>query len=400
MEAIMVKQNKFGLISKLILGIVIGVIAGSLKIPQIIRIFLTFNAIFGELLKFTVPLIITAFITKGIAELGQNSKKILGTALLFSYSSSVLMGIIALFININLFPKLISSSHFISLTDSLESLKPFFSIGIPPIFSVTTALVLSLVLGIGISQINNSYLKNVFDEFNSVISKFLQKIIVPFLPLYISGVFADMAYTGKALLILKSFLTVFVLVLLIQIGVILLLFTVTGILVRKNPFKLIQNMLPAYMTAIGTQSSVATIPLTVSGSIQNGVSKKMAEFIASLCANIHMPGSIISLTSCSLAVMLMFNQTPSVSGMIPFIMMLSIMTVAAPGIPGGAVVASLGVLQTMLGFDQSMLALIVALHVAQDSFGTACNVTGDGAIALIIDHMYDKKITDPELIIS
>ncbi|MGL4563521.1 MAG: dicarboxylate/amino acid:cation symporter [Brevinema sp.] len=382
----LIQKIKFGLLSRLILAIVCGVLVGTMQIDILIRILLTFNGLFSELLKFSVPLIILAFITNGIADLGYDSKKILGITLIVSYTSSITMGFVALGVDMYLFPKILSDVNLIDITKSTATLKPFFTIIVPPVFSIITALVLSFVLGIGISKLKNSHIKNNIEEFNQVIAAFLENFIIPLLPLYILGVFANMTHTGQVTTVLSSFVKVFAVVLPMQFFVIILFYSIAGMVTKKNPYKLIRNMIPAYLTALGTQSSVATIPMTVQCSKSNGVSSKIAEFTASLCANTHMPGSIISLTSCALAVMILFGIEPSVMQMIPFIIMLGIITVSSPGIPGGAVVAAIGILQSMLGFDESMLALIIALHVAQDSFGTACNVTSDGALALMLDN--------------
>jgi Na+/H+-dicarboxylate symporter len=221
--------------------------------------------------------------------------------------------------------------------------------------------------------------------------KTINAAIIPLLPLYIFGIFLDMAYIGKVFAILSVFIKIIGVIFLIHIGILILQFLIAGILNRRNPFKLLWNMLPAYFTALGTQSSAATIPVTLEQARKNGVREEVAGFTVPLCATIHMAGSTLKIVACALALMIMQGMPYDFGMFAGFICMLGITMVAAPGVPGGAIMAALGLLGSMLGFDAQAQGLMIALYIAMDSFGTACNVTGDGAIALIVDKIFRKK---------
>jgi Na+/H+-dicarboxylate symporter len=281
--------------------------------------------------------------------------------------------------------------------DSLETLgtaqelTPFFTVNIPPVMGVMTALVLSFTLGLGLAYIERQTLKDAIHDFEQVIIKTIKSAIIPLLPLYIFGIFLNMTYVGQVFSILTVFIKIIGVIFAIHIGILVIQFLIAGGLTAKNPFKLLWNMLPAYFTALGTQSSAATIPVTLQQSRLNGVSEDVAGFVIPLCSTIHMSGSTLKITACALALMIMQGMPYDFGMFMGFIMMLGITMVAAPGVPGGAIMASLGLLQSMLGFNQEAQALMIALYIAMDSFGTACNVTGDGAIALIMDKIMSSK---------
>jgi Na+/H+-dicarboxylate symporter len=216
---------------------------------------------------------------------------------------------------------------------------------------------------------------------------------VPLLPFYIFGIFLDMTATGKAKSVLVAFAAIIAVFSLLTIAVILIQFTIAGIIARKNPFKAIWNMMPAYMTALGTSSSAATIPVTRERTIANGVRHEIADFVIPLCATVHLSGSTIKLVSCAVALLLMDGQAGMVNiGVFThFILMVGIVMVAAPGVPGGAIMAALGILESILGFNQAQLALMITIYIATDSIGTACNITGDGAIAMIMNRISRRK---------
>jgi len=382
--------KRYGLLIRLILGIGGGILIGMTGIEVLIKIFVTFTSLFGSVLSFTVPLIIFAFITNGIAELGSGSSKLLLLTVIISYCSTVLMGGTAAIIDMSIFPSILSGQTLTDIVTSREKIEPFLKIEIPPIMPVMTALIFSFILGIGLSHKKDSPLRKGFNDFHDIIATFVSKGLIPLLPIYIIGVFANITYTGQAGTILSSFAKVFAIVLPLQWGAIFIQFSIASAITKKNFFQLIKTMMPAYFTALGTQSSAASIPVTTQCMKDNGVTNKVAEFVASLCSNIHMSGSVISITSTAIAVMILYNFEYSIITMIPFILMLAVIIVAAPGIPSGVIFAALGILQSMMGFDESMLALMISLHVAQDSFGTACNITGDGAIALVVDEISYK----------
>ncbi len=278
------------------------------------------------------------------------------------------------------------------LTEEGLSAAPYIEVEMPAVMGVMSALIFSFMMGLGIAVCDAGNLKKVFDEFQNIVSKVISGIIIPLLPIYVCGVFANMAYSGTVFSILGVFAKVFGVVIVLQLVTILVQYIVAGAVSKQNPLKLIRNMLPAYATAIGTQSSAATIPVTLQATKSNRVTDQIADFVIPLCATIHLAGSTITLTSCSLAVCMIFGLDHGFIGTyLPFILMLGVTMVAAPGVPGGAVMAALGLLASMLGFDETLCSLMIALYLAQDSFGTACNVTGDGAIAVLVDALTKRK---------
>lgn len=393
-------QKKFhiGLLPRLIIAIVLGVVVGTMarsaELPLIIQIGATFNSIFGNFLGFCIPLIIIGFVVSGIAELGEGAGKTLGLTVLIAYASTLFAGLLAYFVDVSVFPSFLKVGSIV-LEDAQNAeetmLKGLFSIDMPPLMGVMTALLLSFIFGIGIAVTHSTSLKNGFSEVQHVIEKLVAGVLIPLLPLHVYGIFANMTYAGTVMDIMSVFIRVFAIIILLHVAVILIQYTIAGTAAGKNPIKLIRRMLPAYFTAIGTQSSAATIPVTVACTKSNDVSDRIAEFVCPLCATIHLSGSTITLTSCSIALMMLNGMDVTLSGLFPFILMLGITMVAAPGVPGGAVMAALGILSSMLGFNDSMLNLMIALYIAQDSFGTACNVTGDGAIAVFMDVMTRGK---------
>ncbi|WP_298778793.1 dicarboxylate/amino acid:cation symporter [uncultured Fretibacterium sp.] len=393
-------QKKFhiGLLPRLIIAIVLGVVVGTMAksagIPLIIQIGATFNSIFGNFLGFCIPLIIIGFVVSGIAELGDGAGKTLGLTVLIAYASTLFAGLLAYFVDVSVFPSFLKVGSIV-LEDAQNAeetmLKGLFSIDMPPLMGVMTALLLSFIFGIGIAVTHSTSLKNGFSEVQHIIEKLVAGVLIPLLPLHVYGIFANMTYAGTVMDIMSVFIRVFAIIILLHVAVILIQYTIAGTVAGRNPIKLIRRMLPAYFTAIGTQSSAATIPVTVACTKSNDVSDRIAEFVCPLCATIHLSGSTITLTSCSIALMMLNGMDVTLGGLFPFILMLGITMVAAPGVPGGAVMAALGILSSMLGFNDSMLNLMIALYIAQDSFGTACNVTGDGAIAVFMDAITHGK---------
>ncbi|MGL5980301.1 MAG: dicarboxylate/amino acid:cation symporter [Phocaeicola sp.] len=387
----LLKKLKVGLLTKIVIAILLGVFLGNLLPEVIVRIFITFNDLFSEFLSFIIPLIILGLVAPAIADVGEKAGKILLVTVLISYLATLFSGFLAFFVGDAVFPSLISSTH--SLTDISKAYTalPFFSIAIPPPLNVVTALVLAFALGLGIAHQHNSTLKKVSEDFKEIITKTIQVAILPLLPLYIFGIFASMAYSGQVFSVLSVFIKIIGVIFVLHVLLLIFQFTVAGVIVKKNPFKLLKEMLPAYFTALGTQSSAATIPITLRQSISNGVSKDIAGFVVPLCATIHMSGSALKIVACALALFLMQGMEYDLWMFTGFIFMLGITIVAAPGVPGGVIMASLGILSSILGFGESEQALMIALYIAMDSFGTACNVTGDGAIALIVEHLFGKK---------
>lgn len=385
-------MKNLGLIPKLIIAIILGLLIGTFMPKEIVSILATFNSIFGNFLGFIIPLIILGFVVCGIADLGSAAGKMLGLTTLLAYGSTLISGFLAFFISSKIFPSFIKASLSFDANNPEHSLlPPIFKIDMPPVMSVMSALILAFLLGLGIASIKGKTLYNMCFEFQEIIQKVIKNIIIPLIPIHILGIFANMTYAGEVKSIFSVFWKVFLIIILLQFGIILIQFTVAGTLNKKNIFKLLKNQVSGYLTALGTQSSAATIPVNLDVAEKNGVSKGVREFVIPLCATIHLSGSTITLTCCSIAVMLLNNMPFSFTTFAGFIAMLGITMVAAPGVPGGAVMAALGVLQSNLGFSEAQLALMIALYIAQDSFGTACNISGDNAIALIVDKFKFKN---------
>lgn len=386
-------MKKFSLIKRiflaLVLGIALGLICENINVVFPVRILSTFSSLFGNFLSFVIPLIIIGFIVPGIATLGNKSGKILIITTILSYISTIIAGIISFNIGSAFLPRLISNAT-LSSTSNIN-VDPYFTIDIPPILNIMSALVFAFVFGIGISRIKNSSLLRGFNEFSSIVSMIISKILIPLVPVYIAAIFAKLALTGEIFTTLKSFATVYIILFALQISYLICQYSIAGTLRKENPFKLLKTMIPAYLTAVGTQSSAATIPVTLECTKENNVSEEVANFVIPLCATIHLAGDTITLVITSIGVMLMKGQVPTFGMMMPFILMLGVTMVAAPGVPGGGVMAALGLFEGMLGFTDLEKPIMIALHSAQDSFGTATNVTGDGALALIIDYFIQKK---------
>lgn len=383
---------KFGLLPRLILGVVIGILVGaishSLGSPWIIRAGATFNSLFGNFLGFCIPLIIIGYITSGIADLGSKAARMVALAAAIAYLSTVLSSTIAFFIDISVFPSFLQIGSIV--TENAENAKstmlpPFFVINMPPIMGVMSSILTSFVIGLGIAATRVESLARGAADLRVIVAKIVANVLVPFLPFHICGIFANLTYAGTVAQLMRIFAFVFAMIIAMQILILVIQYTVAGVFSKKNPLSLMRTMLPAYLSAAGTQSSAATIPVTLRCTLANGCRNETATFAIPLCANIYLIGSAVSLTSCAVAVMMLNGYEITVAKMIPFILTLGLMMVAAPGVPGGGVMAALGILESMLGFNETMLALMIALHVAQDSFGTACNATSDGAIAIIID---------------
>lgn len=387
-------MRKMGLLPKLIIAIILGIIIGNFAPAWVIRVLATFNGIFGNFLGFAIPLIIIGFVAPGIGDLGEGAGKLLAITAGIAYVSTIISGLLAYLTSSLLLPMFLTAGALnLDSTNPEEALLPaYFNIEMPPIFGVMTALLIAFILGLGIAATKSDAIKNFMREFQSIIEKLISKIIIPLLPFHILGIFANMTHAGQVATILSVFARVFAMVILLQITVIIIQFLVGGAFSGGNPFRLLKNMIPAYFTAIGTQSSAATIPVTLEQTKKNGVHDGIADFVIPLCATIHLSGSTITLVSCSMAVMMLNGMSTSFGTIFPFILMLGITMVAAPGVPGGAVMAALGILESMLGFPSAMLSLMIALYVAQDSFGTATNVTGDGAIALIVNRISGYRL--------
>ncbi|WP_421288219.1 dicarboxylate/amino acid:cation symporter [Aeromonas veronii] len=373
------------LVLKLIAGILAGLLLGLYAPEWVARVLFTAKTVIGQLITFTIPLIILFFIMSGIASLPKNSGKLLGKTVALSYCSTILAGLFAFTVASHLIPQFTTAAE--PTTATAIKLASYVNLEIPPLFGVMSALAAAFVFGIGISATQATDLRRVADQGRDIIDRLLAKVIIPLLPFYIAGVFVEMTVEGTVFATLKTFGVVLVMAILMHWIWLSVLFVGTGLALGRSPAQLIKNMLPAYFTALGTMSSAATIPVALQSSKNNGVSDGIANFTVPLCATIHLCGSTITLVTCATAVMFLSEHLaiPGIETMLPFIMMLGVIMIAAPGAPGGGVMSALGLLTSMLGFGEASIALMIALYLAQDSFGTACNVTGDGVIALWAD---------------
>lgn len=390
----MPKTFKLGLLPKVLIAIALGILLGNWMPHWGIRIFVTFNDIFSQLLGFLVPLIILGLVAPAIADMGKRAGKMLLITIGFAYAATLISGFMSYGTSVGLFPMVINASEAANNLAQDNALTAYFSIGIPPLMSVMTALFLAFLLGLGITKITGNSLKSMLDEFKNIISLCIEKVIIPLLPLHIFGIFLNITQSGQIATMLAVFIKIIGIIFALHVVVLLLQYTIAGIVTKRNPFKLLWTMMPAYFTALGTQSSAATIPVTLQQTLKNKVNEDVADFVIPLCATIHLSGSTLKIVACAIALMMMHGTAVEPSSMIYFICMLGVVMVAAPGVPGGAIMAAVSVLQSILGFDENQIALMIALYITMDNFGTACNVTGDGAIALIIDKLYKKK--DPQ----
>ena len=382
-----IRLLRIGLLPRVIIAIMLGVALGNVFSEGWVRVFITFNALFSQFLGFMIPLIIIGLVTPAIGDIGRGAGKLLLITVVLAYGDTVLSGLLAYGTGSWLFPDMVASTPHLGPVKKAAELIPYFTISVPAFIDVMSALVLSFILGLTISYASLPTLKKVFDDFKESVSLTIGKVIIPLLPLYIFGIFLNMTYSGQAYRILIVFAQIIAVIFVLHLLVLLYEFCVAGIVVHRNPLRMLFTMLPAYMTALGTSSSAASIPVTLRCAMKNRVSGGVAGFVIPLCATIHMSGSCMKITACALTVCLLEGMPHDPLLFINFILMLSIMMVAGPGVPGGAVMAALAPLGSILGFGSNEQALIIALYIAMDSFGTACNVTGDGAIALVVDKL-------------
>ena len=384
------KKFRLGLLPSILIAIVLGIALGRILPLGAVRFFATFNALFSSFLQFLIPLIIIGLVTPAISDIGRGAGRLLLVTALLAYADTVFAGLLSYGTSVTFFPRLIGAGGGAEALSEAASIEPFFTLQIPPMVDVMSALVFSFTLGLGMAFFGSASLKTLFSEFKEIVVKTIEVVILPLLPVYIFGIFLGMTHTGQVFQVVKVFLSIIIVILLMHIFLLLLQYCIAGVVTRRNPLRLLGRMMPAYFTALGTSSSAATIPVTLEQTKKNGVSDEVAGFTVPLCATIHLSGSTLKIVACAVALMLM-NGMPFDFGMfLGFILMLGIMMVAAPGVPGGAIMAALGVLSSMLGFGEQEQALMIALYIAMDNFGTACNVTGDGAIALIVDRFFKK----------
>ena len=388
------QKRHFGLLPRIIVAMIAGIGCGFIFPEAIARIFVTFNSLFGNFLSFCIPLIIVGFVVPAIAEIGKRAGKMLVFTALLAYVATFFSGMFSYFVGTLTFSALLSATAVGVAASESHALQPFFSIDIPPLMSVMTALVVAFVFGLGVAQTDvTSVLRRCFVEMREIIIKVIYTVVIPLLPFYIFGIFMNMTIADEVGPMLITFAKIILVIFAIHIAVLLLQFSVASLFstTTRNPLKLLWRMMPAYFTALGTQSSAATIPVTLARTKALGVSEGVAGFVVPLCATIHMSGSTLKIVACALALMITQQMPYDTPMFVGFVAMLGITMVAAPGVPGGSIMAALGILSQMLGFTDADNALMIALYIAMDSFGTACNVTGDGALSVIVNRFFGVK---------
>ncbi|MCI5619035.1 MAG: dicarboxylate/amino acid:cation symporter [Rikenellaceae bacterium] len=385
-------KKKIGLLPKILIAIALGILCSLFFPVWAVRGFLTFNSVFSNFLGMFIPLLIIGLVAPGIGDLGKGAGKLLLVTAAIAYLSTILSGFFSYFTCRFTFLALLGDSvKALGDIDMSNSIAPYFNIEMPAFISVTNALVLAFTIGLGLTVLKGNALRDLMIDFKDLVMLVISKMIIPLLPLYIFGIFLQMGAEGHVGAVLGMFIKIILIIFLMHVTVLLLQFLIAGAVSGKNPFKSLVTMLPAYVTALGTQSSAATIPVTLAQAKKLGVRDNIADFTVPLCATIHMSCSILKIVACAYAVSLSVGLPLDFQTYAGFILMLGITMIAAPGVPGGAIMAALGLLASMLGIDGNLQGLILALYIAMDSFGTAGNVTGDGAISLIIDKIAKRK---------
>lgn len=375
---------RFSLLSRVVAAIVLGVVCGWVLPAWSVRVALTFNALFSSFLNFMIPLLILGLVAPGIADLGRSAGRLLALTAALAYGFTLFSGFGTYLAGRALFPALLDGAS-MALPAAAETLQPYFTVAMPPAMEVMTALVLAFVLGLGIAYVGAQRLKAGMDELRAIVDRVIGGVIVPLLPFYIFGIFLQMTRSGQVAGIVALFVKLIVVIFAMTAVLLAVQFCVAGLVARRSPWRMMRTMFAAYATALGTQSSAATIPVTLARVQRLGVEPSVASFVVPLCATIHLSGSMLKITACALAVAMTVGLDASAPRFAEFILLLSVTMVAAPGVPGGAIMAALGLLESVLGFDETLCGLMIATYIAMDSFGTATNVMGDGAVAAIVD---------------
>ncbi|CAM3936582.1 dicarboxylate/amino acid:cation symporter [Corynebacterium belfantii] len=393
-----IKRLSSSLLFRIIVAIILGIVCSFFFPDGLARVFVTFNGLFGNFLGFFIPVLIFALITPAIAGLGRGAGKWLAITTGIAYGSALVSGLISWGVATALYPWLLASQASVAAADIEEgALSPYISVEMPAPMQVMTALILAFVVGVAMTTVKSDTLFSGVADLRRVVMKVISSFIVPLLPIYIFGMFLSLGMNGNLASVLTAFAKVLLLAILMSFVLLILQFLFAGTLATRNPFASLKNMMPAYFTALGTSSSAATIPVTYECARKNGVSQSVAGFVVPLCATIHLSGSMMKITLFAFAIMFMDGMDIPLATALGFILMLGVTMVAAPGVPGGAIMAAVGLLSSNLGFNDDQVALMIAAYIAIDSFGTACNVTGDGAIAMVVDKFAKGAISRHDL---
>lgn len=386
----MKKKSFFNsLVFKLVMGIIAGILIGNISNEPAILVVSSIKTILGDLIGYIVPLIILGFVTPAIVSLKENAGKILTVTLLICYISSVGAGAFSFLAGKAIIPHLNIASNVAGAKEIPESI---FKLTIDPIMPVMTALVTSIIFGIAVILTKSQTWENLLLELNKIVLKIVDVVVINMLPFYIASTFAVLAYEGVVLQELPVFLKIILIVIVGHFIWMTLLYTLGGIFSKTNPKEVFGHYLPAYLTALGTMSSAATLSVSLKcAGKSKTLDPKIRDFVIPLCSNTHLCGSVLTEVFFVMTVsQILTGKLPTTLNMIVFIALLGIFAIAAPGVPGGTVVASLGLIISVLGFNDTGTALMLSIFALQDSFGTACNVTGDGAIALMVTGIFDR----------
>lgn len=379
-------MKKIGLLPKLFIAIAIGIVLGWISPDWVIRSTNCFRDTFGQFIKFFVPFIIVGLVTPAIADTGRSAGKMLLLTMGLAYASTLFAGYFAYGVSSSVFPKIMSAG---ALDDAAaaKTFPAFFSLAIPPLMDVTTALVTSFMLGLGIVAVKAEFLSKAAVELRDVVTLTIAKAFVPFLPAYVLSVMADLSASGRLSAVGGGAVKIMAMALATTTAVLVVQYLVAGFVTRRNPFKALWNMLPAYLTGWGCCSSAATIPYTLRQTKLNGVSDETADLVIPLCSNVHLAGSMANMVVYAAGLLVLAGEALPVGAFTQYILMISVIAVASPGVPGGVVLASASVAEVALGFSPERYAIMIALYMSLDGMGTAVNLTGDGAIALIVDKL-------------
>ncbi len=385
------KSVKLGLFPKVVIAIALGAVLGLFLPDVFIRIFKTFNVLFAQILKFSVPLLVLGLVTPAIANLGKGAGKMLLFVIAVSYISTVGGALFSYGCATEFFPHILSPGELSADALSEKEFAPYFTLKIPPVCDMMTAIVLSFVLGLGTIFVKSPSIKTWFEEFGEIVKWFIESAIIPLLPIYIFTMICEMSAKGVIDIVLGTGAKVIGTGVVLSILYLVTQYIIAGIIAGKNPFRCLYNILPAYLTGFSICSSAAVIPVTTKCSLKSGVSEDVANFVIPLCSNTHMCGSTIKLVTTTTAVAYLFGVDIPLALFINFALMQAIAAVSSPGVMGGVLMASVGLLETILGFSPEMTALLMAIYLALDGYGPACNVSGDGAIAIVVNRIFGKK---------
>ena len=376
-------RMKIGIVGRLFIAMVVGAVIGHFAPEWVMRSLNSFGSTFSQFIKFFVPFIVIGLVTPAIAETGKGAGKLLLITMGIAYLSTIASGTFAFGVAKTAFPHIISGT--LSELSATRAFPAYFVLEIPPLMGITTALTMAFIFGLAMVALDAPYLKHTFDEVRNVVTLTIRKMFLPLLPFYILAVIADITASGKLVAVGSGCVTIMVTALCVTSAVLLIQYAVAGMIAGRNPFKALWNMLPAYLTGWGCCSSAATLPVTLRQTRKNGVSDKITDLVIPLCANVHLAGSMANMVIYTAGFIVLGGGTISLVHYVEFMFMLSVIAVASPGIPGGVVLASATIAETVLGFTPERYALVIATYMALDGMGTACNLTGDGAIALVVD---------------